>query len=125
MEGPEEIFVNTYSAMKAYQTDTSGFQESIKPLQINALSTLRNLECAPSNALYFRAKACASKSISSCAKYYIFWCLWLLCASMGFAFFFENTYLFSKLFRKSNQISVPVFLCVSLVNFSSVHLKGQ
>jgi hypothetical protein len=66
MEGPEEIFVNTYGAEKAYQTDTSGFQESIKPLHINA--TGRNLECAPSNALYFRAKACAAKSKSNQIK---------------------------------------------------------
>ncbi len=58
MEGPEEIFVNTYSAMKAYQTDTSGFRESIRPLHIiNAQSTLRNLECGPTETLYFRADA--------------------------------------------------------------------
>jgi hypothetical protein len=74
MEGPEDIFVNTYGAVKAYQKDTSGFQESIRPLHIiNAQSTLRNLECAPSNALYFRAKACAAKSTSSFAKYRYFW----------------------------------------------------
>jgi hypothetical protein len=62
-EGPGEIFVNTYSAMKAYQTDTSGFQEFIRPLHIiNAQSTLRNLECAPWEALYFRADARDAKS---------------------------------------------------------------